>query len=102
MNEKEIQEYTQPRSYGYWLKQSLKLPLPLRKDFDGLGEALMDVGRVMLTMIFRLFVLLTLPISAPVLAYVLVVAERKVAAKNKAYIEKTMEYYKPLSLRNKN
>jgi hypothetical protein len=98
MNEKEFQDLTQPQSYGYWLKQSLMLPL--RKDFDGLGEALMDVGRVMFTMTLRLFVFLTLPISAPVLAYILVVANRKVAAKNKAAIERAMELAKPLSRRN--
>lgn len=101
MNEKELQDYTQPKNYWYWLKQALMLPLPLLKDFEGATEALITLGGIILTIFFRMFVLITLPISAPVLAYILLVANRKVAAKNKAAIERVMEFSKPLSLRNK-
>lgn len=92
---------TQPENYRYWLKRCLMLPIPLRRDFDGLGEALMDVGRVMLTMILRLFVLLTLPVSAPVLAYLLLKVNIKTAARNKAILEKAIQSVRPLSQRDK-
>ncbi len=92
---------TQPENYRYWLKKAFMAAFPCKHDFDVLREALMDTGRVICVLIIRVLILLTLPISVPVLAYFLLRANIKTAARNKAAFEKAWNSAKPLSQRDK-
>ena len=57
-----------PKGYWYWFGKSLRMCFPMKKDFYGLGDALMCIGAVVIRQIFRLIILVTFPISVPVFA----------------------------------
>lgn len=65
-----------PKGYWYWFKQSLRMCFPMKKDFYGLGDAIMCIGAVILRQIFRLIVLVTFPISVPAFALVFKISEK--------------------------
>lgn len=62
----------QPKGYWYWFKQTLRMCFPMKKDFYGLGDALWEavcaLSGVMLKIVVRLAILLTFPVSVPLIA----------------------------------
>ena len=78
----------EPRGYLQWLLIVARVPLPLRSDWRGVGKhvlvAAKAVASALLLTAVRLAILLTLPISAPLLAVVL----NKL---NKRWVEKTIK-----------
>lgn len=58
-------------SYRYWLKFSARMCLPMKHDFYGLGDALLEIGEVLFRQIVRLLFLVTFPVSVPLIAFLL-------------------------------
>lgn len=84
-----------PEPYWYWLKTALRMPLPMRADWDGLLDALLDIAGVIFrgvtATLLRLLILVTLPISAPLLAWWFAVENRKVAKRKKEAMDRARE-----------
>lgn len=80
----------QPKGYWHWFKQVLRMCFPMKKDFYGLGEALWEAASklvdTLLKCVVRLLLLITFPISVPVLTFILV----KVNQKNMEYRAKRL------------
>lgn len=61
-----------PKGYWHWFKQTVRMCFPMKKDFYGLGEvlweALCKTVYVLLLCISRLLLLITSPVSAPIIA----------------------------------
>lgn len=61
-----------PQGYWHWFKQAVRMCFPMKKDFYGLGEvlleALCETSRVTLLCISRLLLLITSPVSVPIFA----------------------------------
>lgn len=76
---------TKVESYSYWLKQCALLPIPLVKDFDGGLKAFRLLGNILLTLVFRISILVLFPILVPFLAYIFLKENEKVVRKNNTY-----------------
>jgi len=91
MSKKSLME---TESFGYWLKVTLKTGIPQISDFDGLADAFLAIGRVLLVLALRLTALATLPVSAPLLALWCIYMERKAVARRKQYREDAIRAFK--------
>lgn len=64
-----------PQGYWHWFKQVVRMCFPMKKDFYGLGEVLWEatcaLTNSLLKTIVRLLLLLTLPVSVPVITVLL-------------------------------
>lgn len=64
-----------PQGYWHWFKQVLRMCFPMKKDFYGLGEvlwgAICALFSLLLKIVVRLLLLLTLPVSVPVITILL-------------------------------
>lgn len=69
-----IEQDEKAESYIYWLKKVVKAALPRSSDWYRVGERTLDAIRAILWSVgltaFRIVVLVTLPVSAPILARV--------------------------------
>lgn len=65
----------QPKGYWYWFKQVARMCFPMKHDFYGLGDALWEavcaLSGAMLRITARLVILLTFPVSVPLIAAIL-------------------------------
>lgn len=66
-----------PETYLYWLKVCARLPIPMLQDFEGLLEAFKTILEVLLVILRRVIILVTFPVSVPVLAWVCLKANIK-------------------------
>lgn len=57
-----------PYCYWYYVKKAVRICFPMGHDFYGLGDALKKVGEVLLVMFVRATLLLTFPVSVPLVA----------------------------------
>lgn len=77
-----------PEGYAYWLKTVAKAALPRASDWYGVGERTFDAIKAILwsvgMMTFRLIILVTLPVSAPILARVCQRLNEKACARRNA------------------
>lgn len=80
-----MKAHMEAQSYYYWLKNCARLPIPESRDFYGAGDALIVIGKVLITLALRILILLMFPISIPFLAYVFLQENKKVVKKNKEY-----------------
>lgn len=64
-----------PKGYWYWFKEAVRMCLPMKKDFHQLGivlwETLCKIVHVTLLCISRLLLLITSPVSVPIIALLL-------------------------------
>ena len=70
-----------PEPYRYWLKVAAKLSIPSGREWEPLAEsvpeAIDDLWNAVTVTAFRLLILGTLPVSAPLLALWMLKANRK-------------------------
>lgn len=63
-----------PKGYWYWFKKVVRICFPMKKDFYGLGDALWEAickaTHAILKLLSRALLLITFPISVPILAVV--------------------------------
>lgn len=69
-----------PQGYWYWFKQFVRMCFPMKKDFYGLGEVLWGAASkladTLLRCVVRCLLLLTSPLSVPVLVLITVKANK--------------------------
>lgn len=67
-----------PQPYLHWVKSTVRMCFPMKHDFYGFGDALLEVGKFIGTQVVRLLILVLFPLSVPVLAYIFWKQNRKV------------------------
>lgn len=76
-----------PQGYWYWFKQVIRMCFPMKQDFHGLGSALWQTSckltHAVLKCLSRLLLLMTLPLSVPLLT-ILFVSENERVMKHRA------------------
>ena len=69
-----------PKGYWYWFKQSVRMCFPMSKDFYGLGDVLWEAASklayTLLRCVVRCLLLITSPLSVPVIALIAVKANK--------------------------
>lgn len=64
-------------SYWKFLKHSSRMAFPMQHDFWELGSAVARIGEFLAVVVVRFLILVTLPISAPLMALVWSKMEKK-------------------------
>lgn len=59
-----------PKSYWYWVKSAVRMCFPMRHDFYGIGEAVVDIAKCIGTQLIRLLLLILFPLAIPILSYI--------------------------------
>lgn len=82
---------TTPEPYSYWLKVAARTAVPTTNEWWPLVESgrefVQDLWLAVTVTLFRLLVLLTLPISAPLLALLMVRQNRKLVEHNERAVQ---------------
>ena len=65
----------EPENYSYWLRSSAKAVIPQKRDWSGVGHEVFNaihyLWYAICVTVFRLLLLLTFPVSVPLLALAL-------------------------------
>ena len=84
-----------PEPYSYWLKVAARIAVPTTNEWGPLVESgrefLLDLWQMVAVTFFRLLVLVTLPVSAPLLALWMLKANRKTVERRERQKREAME-----------
>lgn len=101
-----IDQDEKPETYAYWLKTVVKAALPRASDWYRVGERALDSIKAILwsaaMMVTRIAILVTLPVSAPILALVFQRMNEKASARRNAMRAEMRSNFMNLAQRDDN
>ena len=84
-----------PKGYWHWFKQVLRMCFPMSKDFYGVGEALLTLGRCIGLIIARTVILLLAPISIPLLTTIFTRQNKRTMEWRANWLTQTVDGHPP-------